>query len=52
MSNVSITSQTPLNQVTEEVWSLFIAVNIKGMFPFLEAVIPHMKNNSKMQSST
>jgi len=43
VSNVSITSQTPLNQVTEEVWSLFIAVNVKGMFPFLEAVISHMK---------
>lgn len=43
MSNVSITSQTPVSEVTEEIWSPFIANNVKGIFPFLEAVILHMK---------
>ena len=43
MSNGSIPPQTPVNEVTEVIWGPFIAVNVKGMFPFLEAVIPHIK---------
>lgn len=49
VNNASITSQIPMNEldeVTGEVWDSLFAVNVKGMFHCVKAVVPHMKRQS------
>lgn len=49
VNNPSITSQIPINkldEVTGEVWDSLFAVNVKGMFHCVKAVVPHMKRQS------
>ena len=49
VNNASIMSQIPMNEldeVTGEVWDSLFAVNVKGMFHCVKAVVPHMKKQS------
>ncbi len=49
VNNASITSQIPMNEldeVTGDVWDSLFAVNVKGMFHCVKAVVPHMKRQS------
>lgn len=49
VNNASITSQIPMNEldeVTGEIWDSLFAINVKGMFHCVKAVVPHMKRQS------
>lgn len=49
VNNASITYQIPMNEldeVTGEIWDSLFAVNVKGMFHCVKAVVPHMKRQS------
>lgn len=49
VNNASITSQIPMNEmdeVTGGIWDSLFAVNVKGMFHCVKAVVPHMKRQS------
>jgi len=49
VNNTSITYRIPMNErneVTGEIWDSLFAVNVKGMFHCVKAVVPHMKRQS------
>ncbi len=49
VNNASITSQIPMNEldeVTGEIWDSLFAVNLKGIFHCMKALLLHMKKQS------
>ena len=50
VNNASITSQISMNELDEvkgEVWDSLFAVNVKGMFHCVKAIVQHMKRQSE-----
>ena len=43
VNNAGIYEVLPIEEISEERWDRFMAVNLKGAFLFCQAVIPHMK---------
>jgi NAD(P)-dependent dehydrogenase (short-subunit alcohol dehydrogenase family) len=43
VNNAGIYRLTPLEDISEEEWDLLLGVNVKGMFFFAQAVVPHLK---------
>jgi 3-oxoacyl-[acyl-carrier protein] reductase len=43
VNNAGIYRLTSLEDISEEEWDLLLGVNVKGMFFFAQAVVPHLK---------
>jgi len=43
VNNAGIYRLTPLEDISEEEWDFLLGVNVKGMFFFAQAVVPHLK---------